>query len=39
LDEWQSDDLWYFIQRMDFAALKWQKDANKAASDAAGKGG
>lgn len=39
LDEWQSDDLWYYIQRMDLASLKWQKDANKAASDAANKGG
>lgn len=28
-DEWQSDDLWYYIKRMDLACLNWQKDANK----------
>lgn len=29
LDECQTDDLWFYIQRMDLAALKWQKEANK----------
>jgi hypothetical protein len=28
-DECQTDDLWYYIQRMDLAALKWQKEANE----------
>lgn len=26
LDEWQSDDLWYYVSHMDLALLKWQKD-------------
>jgi hypothetical protein len=25
-DEWQSDDLWFYIRRMDMTALKWQKE-------------
>lgn len=28
-DEWQADDLWFYIKRMDLASLKWQKDLNK----------
>jgi hypothetical protein len=25
-DEWQSDDLWFYIARMDRAYLKWRKE-------------
>jgi hypothetical protein len=28
-DDWQSDDLWFYIQHMDLASLKWQAEANK----------
>lgn len=28
-DECQREDLWFYIQRMDNAALKWQSEENK----------